>query len=50
MSSASAVWSVVIEGHEYVSAFDRTFCIDAYENKFIEVRTRPPATADEAVR
>lgn len=36
----SGVWSAVVEGHEYVSAFDRTFCIDAYENKFIELRTR----------
>ncbi len=31
----SAVWSVVVEDCEYVSAFDKTFCIDAFENKLI---------------
>ena len=35
----SGVWSAVIEDHTYVSTFDRILCIDAYENKLIEVRT-----------
>jgi hypothetical protein len=33
----SAVWSVVLEGHTYASRFDRTFYIDAFDSRFIEL-------------
>ena len=44
----SGIWSVVVEDHEYISDFDRTFCIDAFENKFIEVKTRTGAHRSSA--
>jgi hypothetical protein len=33
----SAVWSVVLEGHTYSSRFDRTFYIDAFDSRSIEL-------------
>jgi hypothetical protein len=39
---ASGVWHVVIKDHVYVSTFDRTFCLDAYDDVAFEVRTVPP--------
>lgn len=40
-SFRSAVWNAVFDGHVYRSAFDRTFCLDAYAHvrRVIEVAT-----------
>ena len=40
-SFRSAVWNAVFDGHVYRSAFDRTFCLDAYAHvrRVIDVAT-----------
>lgn len=35
--SASGIWSAVIENRSYTSAFNRTFCLDYYDNKAFEL-------------
>ena len=37
--TASGVWCAVLEGREYVSGFDRVFCMDYYDGKAFEVRS-----------
>jgi hypothetical protein len=36
----SGVWSAEIEGQVFASAFDRIFCLDAFEKRAFEVATR----------
>jgi hypothetical protein len=40
VAGRSAVWSVVLEGQAYSSAFERTFYLDAYDGRFIELTGR----------
>lgn len=41
IATRGAVWSKVLEDQVYSTSFDRVFCIDAYENRTFELRTRP---------
>ena len=37
VAGRSAVWSIVLDGHAYSSVFERTFYLDAYDGRFIEL-------------
>jgi len=41
--AASGIWCSIIEERVYASAFDRTFCIDYYDDKAFELTTTPPS-------
>jgi hypothetical protein len=41
--AASGIWCSVIENRAYTSAFDRTFCLDYYDEKAFELTTTWPS-------